>query len=264
MRSPASAAVTSVPVMPMALAGAGGARRRGVPGAWPLLVVLAVQAGLSLRLLRADTASQSEALYLHAGHLEWAHWLHGVPIPPFPAYLSGAPVLYPPIGGSGGQHRRAGRCPGSVPGVHARRHCPAVGCCGPAVRPAGRVLRGRIVRRARHDLAPGGVRHLRRDVGVPGRAGGLVRNPRRGPGTGDRVDGRGGGRPGAGQRHGLHLFAVRPAHRRARPAYRTLDRPRLGRGPARRDRAGRHGRAAGRRTVGRREQLPELVFSGRC
>ena len=98
MRSPASAAVTPVPVMPMALAGEGGARRRGVPGAWPLLVVLAVQAGLSLRLLRADTASQSEALYLHAGHLEWAHWLHGVPIPPFPAYLSGAPVLYPPIG----------------------------------------------------------------------------------------------------------------------------------------------------------------------
>ena len=86
--------------MPMALAGEGGARRRGVPGAWPLLVVLAVQAGLSLRLLRADTASQSEALYLRAGHLEWAHWLHGVPIPPFPKYLSGAPVLYPPIGGA--------------------------------------------------------------------------------------------------------------------------------------------------------------------
>ena len=33
-----------------------------------------------------------------AGHLEWAHWLHGTPIPPFPAYFSGAPVLYPPIG----------------------------------------------------------------------------------------------------------------------------------------------------------------------
>jgi hypothetical protein len=69
-----------------------------VPGGWLLLVVLAVQAGLSVRLLRADTASQSEALYLRAGHLEWAHWLHGVPIPPFTAYLSGAPVLYPPIG----------------------------------------------------------------------------------------------------------------------------------------------------------------------
>jgi hypothetical protein len=60
--------------------------------------VLAVQAALSLRLLRADTASQSEALYLNAGHLEWAHWLHGVPIPAFPTYFSGAPVIYPPVG----------------------------------------------------------------------------------------------------------------------------------------------------------------------
>jgi dolichyl-phosphate-mannose-protein mannosyltransferase len=85
-------------VVPMALAGEGRARRWRVPGGWPLLVVLAVQAGLSLRLLRADTASQSEALYLHAGHLEWAHWLHGMPVPPFPKYFSGAPVIYPPIG----------------------------------------------------------------------------------------------------------------------------------------------------------------------
>ena len=76
----------------------GGARRRRLLSLWPLLVVLAVQAGLSLRLLWADTASQSEALYLRAGHLEWANWLHGVPIPPYPKYFSGAPVIYPPIG----------------------------------------------------------------------------------------------------------------------------------------------------------------------
>jgi len=68
------------------------------PSAWPLLVVLAVQAALSLRLVWADTAFQDEATYLWAGHLEWAHWLHGTPIPPFPAYFSGAPVLYPPLG----------------------------------------------------------------------------------------------------------------------------------------------------------------------
>jgi 4-amino-4-deoxy-L-arabinose transferase-like glycosyltransferase len=98
VRSPAAAAATLVPVAAMALPGEGRARRWRVPGGWPLLVVLAVQAGLSLRLLRADTASQSEALYLQAGHLEWAHWLHGVPVPPFPEYFSGAPVLYPPIG----------------------------------------------------------------------------------------------------------------------------------------------------------------------
>ena len=99
VRSPATEdAAAPVPVVPLALRGEGAARRRRVLGAWPLLVVLAVQAGLSLRLLRADTASPSEALYLRAGHLEWAHWLHGVPIPPFPRYFSGAPVIYPPAG----------------------------------------------------------------------------------------------------------------------------------------------------------------------
>ena len=64
---------------------------------WPLFAVLAVQAGLSLRLVWTNTAFEDEALYLWAGHLEWAHWLHGTPIPPFPTYFSGAPVIYPPI-----------------------------------------------------------------------------------------------------------------------------------------------------------------------
>jgi Dolichyl-phosphate-mannose-protein mannosyltransferase len=71
--------------------------RLRVPASWPLVVVLAVQALLSLRLVRADTAFMDEAEYLWAGHLEWAHWLHGTPIPPFPSYFSGAPVIYPPI-----------------------------------------------------------------------------------------------------------------------------------------------------------------------
>jgi Dolichyl-phosphate-mannose-protein mannosyltransferase len=94
--SPASA--VSVTVLPWALPGEGRSFRRRVAAGWPLLAVLAVQAALSLRLLRADTASQSEAQYLIAGHLEWAHWLHGVPIPAFPTYFSGAPVIYPPVG----------------------------------------------------------------------------------------------------------------------------------------------------------------------
>jgi len=74
---------------------------RGWQAAWsilPLLAVLAVQAALSVRLVWADTAFQDEATYLWAGHLEWAHWLHGTPIPPFPTYFSGAPVIYPPLG----------------------------------------------------------------------------------------------------------------------------------------------------------------------
>ena len=46
----------------------------------------------------SNTAFQDEALYLRAGHLEWARWLHGTPIPDFPSYFSGAPVIYPPLG----------------------------------------------------------------------------------------------------------------------------------------------------------------------
>ena len=71
--------------------------RARVPGNWPLVVILAVQTILSLRLVGADTAFQDEALYLWAGHLEWARVLHGTPIPQFPSYFSGAPVIYPPI-----------------------------------------------------------------------------------------------------------------------------------------------------------------------
>ena len=67
--------------------------------AWlPLLLVLAFQAAFSLRLLGADTAFQDEATYLWAGHLEWAHLLHGASVPSFSPYFSGAPVLYPPVG----------------------------------------------------------------------------------------------------------------------------------------------------------------------
>jgi Dolichyl-phosphate-mannose-protein mannosyltransferase len=85
---------------------AGRSRRPAFPGRdwsawWPLAglaAVLVVQLILSLRLARANTAFQDEALYLWAGHREWAHILHGAPLPPFPVYFSGAPVLYPPIG----------------------------------------------------------------------------------------------------------------------------------------------------------------------
>src|SRR5215469_13401781 len=65
---------------------------------WPLLIILALQSALSMRLIWSNTAFGDEALYLWAGHLEWAHWLHGEPIPDFASYFSGAPVVYPPIG----------------------------------------------------------------------------------------------------------------------------------------------------------------------
>jgi 4-amino-4-deoxy-L-arabinose transferase-like glycosyltransferase len=94
---------TGTTTRPGARRGAGGRDGGGERAPWllawvPLPAVLAVQAVLSLRLIHADTAFQGEALYLWAGHGEWAHWLHGAALPPFPAYFSGAPVIYPPLG----------------------------------------------------------------------------------------------------------------------------------------------------------------------
>jgi hypothetical protein len=65
---------------------------------WPLFAVLAVEAGLSLRLIWSNTAFQDEALYLWAGHLEWSHLLDGTTIPAFATYFPGAPVIYPLVG----------------------------------------------------------------------------------------------------------------------------------------------------------------------
>jgi len=66
--------------------------------AWWLPVILLGQALLSLRLIWSNTAFQDEALYLWAGHRVWSHWLYGAPVPGFPSYFSGAPVVYPPLG----------------------------------------------------------------------------------------------------------------------------------------------------------------------
>src|SRR6202046_2681341 len=103
-RGPATQESAKPPTAPVLAIETAATHRRGrttklrVPASWPLLAILAVQAALSLRLVRADTAFEDEATYLWAGHLEWAHWLHGTPLPQFPAYFSGAPGLYPPIG----------------------------------------------------------------------------------------------------------------------------------------------------------------------
>jgi 4-amino-4-deoxy-L-arabinose transferase-like glycosyltransferase len=77
----------------------GQSARPGRPGSLPLTlpVILAAQIILSARLVTANTAFQDEALYLWAGRLEVAHWLTGTPIPPYPSYFSGAPVIYPPL-----------------------------------------------------------------------------------------------------------------------------------------------------------------------
>jgi hypothetical protein len=63
-----------------------------------LIAILTAQAVSSLRLVWSNTAFRDEATFLSAGHLEIAHWLHGTAIPPYATYLSGAPVIYPPLG----------------------------------------------------------------------------------------------------------------------------------------------------------------------
>lgn len=63
-----------------------------------LICVLTIQAVMSLRLIWSNTAFLDEGTYLYVGHVELAHWLSGTNMPPYPAWLSGAPVIYPPLG----------------------------------------------------------------------------------------------------------------------------------------------------------------------
>jgi hypothetical protein len=65
--------------------------------AWPLWAVMVAQAVLTVPWLRRTAPFTDEALYLEAGHAEWAHWLHHAPLPDYASWFSGAPVLYPPL-----------------------------------------------------------------------------------------------------------------------------------------------------------------------
>ena len=66
--------------------------------ALPLIVILTVQAVLSLRLVTSNTAFTDEALYLWAGRLEWSQLAAPHPGPRVHDATSRAhPVLYPPL-----------------------------------------------------------------------------------------------------------------------------------------------------------------------
>jgi len=69
---------------------------RRVP--WGLLLVLALQAGISMSLIWTNSAFVDEANYLWVGRLELSHWFGGGPTPHFEV-LSGASLVYPPLGG---------------------------------------------------------------------------------------------------------------------------------------------------------------------
>ena len=85
--------------------------RRLLPHSWheqlrelvPLLLVLTVQATLSLRL--ANTAFADEALVLTSGHQEIAGLIHGAAgTPDLASYFSGEPFLYPLFAAAVGGH----------------------------------------------------------------------------------------------------------------------------------------------------------------
>ncbi len=65
--------------------------------AWPLWAFLVAQAVLTGPWLWRTAPFTDEALYLEAGHAEWAHWLHHVSGPDYAGWFSGAPAFYPPI-----------------------------------------------------------------------------------------------------------------------------------------------------------------------
>lgn len=72
-------------------------RRRVWVSRGVLLLILAMQAALTLRM--ANTAFEDEALYLYVGHMEIGHFLHGAALQgDYPSYFSGSPVLYPVLG----------------------------------------------------------------------------------------------------------------------------------------------------------------------
>jgi Dolichyl-phosphate-mannose-protein mannosyltransferase len=91
VRRPARAAKTAETAEPGVLE-----RLLNIRG-WPLVVILAIQAALSLRLVWSATAFLDEGEYLTVGRLELAHFLHGAPMPDVATYLSGSPVVYPPL-----------------------------------------------------------------------------------------------------------------------------------------------------------------------
>lgn len=70
-----------------------------LPSFWPLILILAIQAGVSLITLH-NTAFQDEALYLYAGRQIFHYWMGGpVPLDRYAYYFSGYPGFYPVIGG---------------------------------------------------------------------------------------------------------------------------------------------------------------------
>lgn len=64
---------------------------------WPIGVILLIQVVLSVRLVHRNSAFLDEALYLSVGHLELGHIFHHASMPLVSSYMSGSPLVYPPL-----------------------------------------------------------------------------------------------------------------------------------------------------------------------
>jgi putative flippase GtrA len=64
---------------------------------WPLFAVLIIQGLLAARLIWSNTSYIDEATYLYVGSQDLNHWIHNTPIEDYQTFLSGSPVVYPPI-----------------------------------------------------------------------------------------------------------------------------------------------------------------------
>ena len=74
-------------------------KARAIPSFWPLALILALQAIISVATLH-NTAFQDEGLYLYAGRQLLRYWMGGpVPLDHYAFYFSGYPGVYPVIGG---------------------------------------------------------------------------------------------------------------------------------------------------------------------
>ncbi len=65
---------------------------------WPVVVILLIQATLSIRLFWSNTNFQDEGLYLWAGYLQFGHHAQSAQIQGLETWFSGSPAIYPLLG----------------------------------------------------------------------------------------------------------------------------------------------------------------------
>jgi hypothetical protein len=71
---------------------------------WPIVIILLIQAALSMRLCWSNTDFQDEGLYLSAGYLQLEHHAQLAQIQQLQTWFSGSPAIYPRLGALAAQY----------------------------------------------------------------------------------------------------------------------------------------------------------------